>query len=387
MIIYIILGIIVIYVLFIIYTKIRFRFWSTQPVFHIHNLYYWLFPPGIIQHELPPITKFYDPFIEFYKINQLSAEKKELFFRLNKQHYLQDEHIAFMPTKECIFSYFEKHNDPCFIALLLQDNPLYHISTKTIIPRKKCIASLTSRPLSVSLHGKKMMVNYVDYLCVCKKNRKQGVAPKMIYSYYVQSRRAFETVVYLFKREGVGTFITPLTVYPTYGFNFKKCSIPIHPQFPLLINTTNFITLYHYIQDIKLAFPCFITPALSHLKHLVEKRLIYIFLLIEDSKPWGCYIFRNPYTKYENKGMSIDCIASYCSDKTKINEFTTKFYYCFPQIDAHFEYLLIENISHNHYITKHIMERKNPFLKSATSYYLYNFAYRPFLSDEVFILS
>ena len=85
--------------------------------------------------------------------------------------------------------------------------------------------------------------------------------------------------------------------------------------------------------------------------------------------------------------MSIDCIASYCSDKHKIYDFTTKFFYCFPQIEYNFEYLLIENISHNHYIIKNILERKNPFLKSETSYYLYNFAYRPFLSKEAFILS
>ena len=69
MIMYIILGLVVLYLLFIVYCKIRYRFWSTQPVFHIHNLYYWLFPPGIIQHSLPPITKFYDPFIEFYKMD------------------------------------------------------------------------------------------------------------------------------------------------------------------------------------------------------------------------------------------------------------------------------------------------------------------------------
>ena len=132
------------------------------------------------------------------------------------------------------------------------------------------------------------------------------------------------------KREGVGTFITPLTVYPTYGFNFQKCSIPMHHQFPLLINVSNFITFYHYIREIKRTFPCFIIPALSHLKYLVEKRLIYIFLLIDDGKVYGCYIFRNPYTKYENKGMSIDCIATCCSDETKIADFITKFYYCFP---------------------------------------------------------
>ena len=104
-----------------------------------------------------------------------------------------------------------------------------------------------------------MTVNYVDYLCVSKKNRKQGVAPKMIYTYYVKSRRAHDTVVYLFKREGVGTFITPLTVYPTYGFNFRKCSLPLHHQSPLLVTSDNFpniLSLYkRYTSGFSLLYP------------------------------------------------------------------------------------------------------------------------------------
>ena len=55
---YIILSIVLLYLLFVMYCKVRFRFWSIQPVFHIHNLYYWIFPCGIIDSKLPPITKF-----------------------------------------------------------------------------------------------------------------------------------------------------------------------------------------------------------------------------------------------------------------------------------------------------------------------------------------
>ena len=40
--------------------KIKFPFWSKQPVFHFHNLKYWIIPPGIIQHENQEKNKFYD---------------------------------------------------------------------------------------------------------------------------------------------------------------------------------------------------------------------------------------------------------------------------------------------------------------------------------------
>ena len=43
-----------------IWIKLYFQFWSRQPVFHIYNIYYWLFYQGIIQKELPGKNKFYN---------------------------------------------------------------------------------------------------------------------------------------------------------------------------------------------------------------------------------------------------------------------------------------------------------------------------------------
>ena len=39
------------------YIKIRFRFWAMQPVFHIYDLHYYIFPCGIINYELPEEVK------------------------------------------------------------------------------------------------------------------------------------------------------------------------------------------------------------------------------------------------------------------------------------------------------------------------------------------
>ena len=376
--IYILLGIVIFYLLFVVYCKVRYRFWSVQPVFHLHNLYYWLFPPGIIQHELPPVTKFFDPNVKFYFWTALSDENKNKFYCLNKQFYLQDNNISYKPTEESIFSYFEGHNDPCFITLLFKEDPLYHYSKKTIIPRQTCIASLTSRPLTILLHGKSLKVNYVDYLCVSKQHRKQGIAPKMIYSYYSHSRRNNDIMGYLFKREGIGTFITPMTVYMTYGFTVKRTSFNKDALKPLLLQSSTMDLFYHYLQTIKETFPCFVSPAFSNLKKLVDKKLLYIFLLMDRHEVIGCYVFRNPFTHYANNGASVDCIGSHCKDTERMDDFKLSFYNCLSQIDYEYNYLLIENISHNNHIIKNIVKTNKPIIKSNTSYYLYNFAYRPF---------
>jgi len=60
MILYALLGVVIIYLLFYAFIKIKFRFWAVQPVFHLYNLFYWIWPCGIIQHGLPSKTKFYE---------------------------------------------------------------------------------------------------------------------------------------------------------------------------------------------------------------------------------------------------------------------------------------------------------------------------------------
>ena len=76
MILYALLGLVIFYLLFFAFIKIRFRFWSTQPVFHLYNLFYWLWPCGIIQHGQPLKTKFYEPKIITTKFADVSTEKR-----------------------------------------------------------------------------------------------------------------------------------------------------------------------------------------------------------------------------------------------------------------------------------------------------------------------
>ena len=62
--------------------------------------------------------------------------------------------------------------------------------------------------------------------------------------------------------------------------------------------------------------------------------------------PGHVIFFVTRILKYENTGMSVDCIASYCSFPERKDEFARQFYFCLPQIDTPFDYFLIENISH-----------------------------------------
>ena len=47
---YYVIILIVILTILVAYFKLKYPFWSRQPVFHYHKLNYWMFPP-ILQHH------------------------------------------------------------------------------------------------------------------------------------------------------------------------------------------------------------------------------------------------------------------------------------------------------------------------------------------------
>ena len=388
MILYILLGCVLLYLLFFMYIKIRFRFWSIQPVFHIYNLYYWLFPCGILYQSMPSNhrTKFYDQMIDTQRFSDCSAEKKALLYFLISSQYLRTKEALYQPTKSQVLNYFYGHLDASYLSLcydnVLRNNRLH----------KKVVGSMTTRPLIGYLHGHKLDIGYVDFLCVHKKYRKKGYAQKLIYSHYVNVRKQKSQTIYLFKREGAMNLIVPLCVYFAYTFSMKR----LHkPNFKLpanvvctLVSAGNFPIFQEYFGENGKKFTCFIAPNMAHLKFLVEHKNIFICVLMVDNVPKGFYIYRNCSTKYKNK-LSIELIASY---------YELGFYEYFmdslqntivlieKNIGHLFDLLLIENISNNNDVIS-MLRKKTPILwKCPMAYFFYNFIQRPLLPKDVLLV-
>ena len=58
MILYILLIVSLIILFVMGYIRVKFGFWALQPVFHVYNLSYMIWPPGIINHNLPEKNKY-----------------------------------------------------------------------------------------------------------------------------------------------------------------------------------------------------------------------------------------------------------------------------------------------------------------------------------------
>lgn len=382
MILYILLSALLLYILFFLYIKIKFRFWSSQPVFHLYNVLYWVFPCGIIQSKMPLITKFYDGKIITKRFKDVSTEKKALFCRLVQAHFLNDKKTTYNPPKHAILDYFEGHNSDSFVSLQLTPNSHQNMNV---------ISAMSSRPLICYFNENEIHVNYVDFLCVHKKYRKKGYAQKIIYSHYRDARRMKTNPVFLFKREGHLNFITPLTIYNAYAFSLKHLK---NPTFDVpnnivcqLINDGNFALFAFFFGEIKKKFQCFITPCISHIKHLISKKLLFICLIMENNKPVGVYIYRVPHTSYNGK-KSIECMASYYK-LGYYDIYIKSFRNSIALINKIYpiDIAILEYMSNTTDIIKHLLDIQPALWKCPMAYFLYNFAHRPYLSSNVFLVN
>ena len=73
---YLIVSLIILYLVARAFIKIKFHFWSIQPVFHIYDLYYWIKPNQIVEPALPDINKYVNLIdIKTKKVEEKSIEQ------------------------------------------------------------------------------------------------------------------------------------------------------------------------------------------------------------------------------------------------------------------------------------------------------------------------
>jgi len=360
--------------------KIKFPFWSKQPVFHFHNLKYWIIPPGIIQHENPEKNKFYDEKIFFDMYDNIPIKIKNHFAFFIKKHYLPNKQELYNPSKIDVLNYLQSHNRKSYLSIMYDKNN-----------SKRMVGTMSSRPLDCFIGNNKLPVQYVDFLCVHKKYRKKGLAPKIIYTHYVNCRDKKSEPVFLFKREGDVTSIVPLTAYNNYLFDISRWDKSVvfdEPTINTILITENTFNYFFDVYErlMKSKFKCIITPHLNHIKSLLLSNQIFITVTLINKQPYDIFIFHNTHTTY-NGNKSMECICSF--KETDESVFVLGFMCSISLIynEMKFTRLFIENISNNNIILKKIIERYREVEKTKASYYFYNFGYRPFLSSEVFILN
>lgn len=377
---------ILVILIYIIQFQLNNSFWRKQPVFHKHNVFYWLTNHKIIQSNDLPHTKYYD-LQDYSLMNPKTLTKtnwKDIHWFI-QNHYLNEEDISYNPSLDTVISYFKRHNQPCYIASYSPSTLLITNKLK-IINYPKIKAFISSRPLNVKCNNvsKNIITNYVDFLCTHKKERKKGITPKLIYT-FAKTVKNSNIQTFLFKRENETQTIVPLTTFSCFVFDttYWKCK-PHHPIYKLsIINGKNINYLLQHINLFSNSFYCVVIPTIEHLIYLIEKHIYTIFILHYEDDIIAYFIFKNNNIVYKNKNV-YECIGSWCKKNSYTELFINNFYNCIDYLKNTYDntYIAIENVSHNNILLTSIRKDYHHLTRTIHSYYFYNYIIHTYYSNE-----
>jgi len=275
---------------------------------------------------------------------------------------------------------------------------LMNTKTQKVTEDEKIIGSMLSYPIQIIFNNGNPEANmnayYVDYLCVSRENRKEGIAPQLIQTHHYNQRNLNKNIqVSLFKREGDLTAIIPLCLYRSYGFFINtKSKDFVLPQDIKLIRI-NYKDLSYYNDFIKLnhtKYKIFVSTPLANISELLKTENIFIYALIQKDTILSLYFLKKQCTylqKEENEEIitcyaSINCCHSEDIFKIGFQNGLMNLINKFPS----YKLLIIENNSDNDKLI-HFYSKFNELLFNIKSaYYFYNFAHHSYQSNETLIL-
>lgn len=367
-----------------LYIRIKFQFWTIQPVFHLYDINHWLFTDKIINPRIPIINKYVNfTNIHTYNNKQLSAPIRKECATFICNNYLRSKMVNYSPSEEDIFSYLSCNVGNAFVTtyrdVQLKDNPLLGV--------------ITARPIFITFSGKSpLLVNYIDNLTVKKDKRKQGIAPQLIQTHHYHIRNQDHSVkVCLFKREGDMTAIVPLTTYDTVGYNLSdihKLSFPEHKVHIEKINNKNFMYFKDIIKETMSNYECTINIEIISIIELILKSKILIYILLDKDRPVCCYILRNSSCSVECDIKCMELIGTINisnSDSTFLIGFKTV---C-RRIESKYNIgrILMETTGDTHTLVREITKYKIDIKSQCpTAFFLYNYAHYSIKPEKCFFL-
>ena len=418
---YTILFLIVFYVVFMLYVKVKHNFWAIQPVFHSYDLHYWLKLPFIIEpgHSGKKYVNFNNT--QYFSLDSLkeSSEQCTSFIQHIQKHYLREKETSYIPNKNHILSHFKPGNS--VIVLYYFDSAL--------------VGCITSRLINTYINGTNHRTFYVDYLCVHEDYRKKGVAPQLIETItYYQRKHHKNFEINLFKKEHSTHWIISLVSYNTYFYEIDRWNLsnyrePVvrngtallqvkqenaslwldflkQQREKLLNNTEN--KIYNKGNTKNINIKCFIQSDDDVLIGQINMGVYIVYLLVQigTNIPVACYIFKDSGTKYTmsngNDTIGLEVQSCFKIDECDNDTFVDGFYHALFKVQQicevsekdektnktpKYQMLLFENISDNNIIRNNFLFNKKLCCgKMPATFYFYNYATRRVKPEEIVVI-
>ena len=397
---YICISIILLIFIPIIYVRIRYPFWSTQPIFHSYDyLRYLTKTPHEIHTQV--YSKAFKKDFNVQSMRFLDMDEKELdkMIDLLQCHSVESSQMLSLIDKSTLTTTHTGQFFPSYVSVYRKDKYDVTHDTNGAISIKntpQIIGCMTGKTVNMFILDKSGVLHektgyFWDNICVHREYIKENIGRKMIQAHDIYQRTYTPTIsMSLFKKEiNLCEGVVPLVQYPVYTFTLSKISRPPLPapySVSRMYNTTvepfyNLLyTISHSETARNTAFISF--PDISVLDNMIQKNIIIVYGLSHGNHMRCVYVFKNPQLCYDNikDGHILECIATiteeYIQDKTLNGLIFAGFLHALHHIRKSFasKYKIItfHSLGQNQTIIERWKWKYTPLSKNLAAYYLYN---------------
>lgn len=397
------------YILFLIYAKIRSPFWFHQPVFHTYEII-----PKF--NKEPYLKKTYLPRygifcnlknVFLFSTNELPVHLMNNTIKLLQGYYVNNEVSLYHITDK---KFLEQMYNGSVISLYFDE--LYFINDKNEFDKKiehDCLyGSIVSKPQTITFRlypHKNKKIHVIDFMCTHDTFKRKNIIRDLIQTHIYRHCHNDNTHdgCYILKKDvNMCPGVIPLCIYKTYTFVLEKTPLSKLPyQYKVVFfNETNLETWKAIYHKMMTHFEVSILPewidTISWLKN--ERYSIYVSLYKTkySENIHGIYIFEDTYISWETEknGRVFRLCASFIFEQMQNDTthllFFRGFLHSLKYINHEHKFGILEipDITMNNLILKH-WNQKYPFIhETATSLYSYNVIYpaSPIPSSNVLFL-
>ena len=302
-------------VVFHLYNKLKYRFWSIQPIKHSYNIFHNLGNNSyVIQKELPKINRYTNIVdIKTKSLDKYTDNERKEIISFIKKYYLQTDNFHYSPQQDNIFPYLDFSNHKGFISIYYR--PTYIIENNAVKNDNEYIGIITARVLYINFNNIKMVpAYYTEHLSIKPeyRDKNKGIngdfIPKLLQTHIYHIRHANHKIsVGLLKFYNKPHIIKPLTTVYISGFQIKTLTLRNmpHPKFNLIeISNSHSTLLNDFLTRQQKHYKCVIMPQLSNLLALIKSQNLLIYGILYNNKLVALYVFKNIFTYYGKKNSA-----------------------------------------------------------------------------------
>jgi hypothetical protein len=414
----VLVGIIFVLVIYITYIKIRYPFWSGQPVLHSYGLRLrWRKTPYYVYPNSPVKTKFCD----FENVNtesyiECSLLDKNNLLNMIQCYYISTEKLLYTLQPMNMDALFTSNRELSYVSFFNEyriDFSMNQILEMTSV--KKPIAAITSRYVNfyVAEQGaaaaeefyKLYPMYYVDYLSVNRHRDVKNISRKLLQTHEYNTRLKNPNVKCSLIKKEIVLFdgVIPLVRFNTSTFHLRNNNFPLLPPHHeiLKISKENIDLLMDFINvhtktDARI-FEVFVVSDIGSLLEQIHQGLLFVYCLRKEENIYGFYFIRDAKTEYENvlnndgkvAARTLHCIGSFCNTRNE------RFFYLgflhalhdIVKMQKDYRMLIFDEIGHNVYLYSHWRKKYTPIFVTPSAYYLFNLIYpcSPILPEKVLV--